>query len=74
MQQLHMVHPDPGSAGQARAPEGFVLRAYREGDEQAWADVINTTDMGGDYDVTKVRQFLTAEKLFDPDEVYGKSG
>ena len=70
MQQLHMVHPEPGSLGPARPPEGFVLRTYREGDEQAWGDIINTTDMGGDYDVTKVRQSLTRQSRFDPEGLF----
>ena len=66
MQQLSMAHLDPASAPAAPPPEGIVLRTFRNGDEQAWADIINTTDMGGDYGIAKVRQTLTHRPRFDP--------
>jgi len=70
VQQLRMVNPDPGSAGQPRAPKGIVLGTYRAGDEQAWADIVNTTDMGSDYDVGKARQSLTTRQRFDPEGLF----
>jgi len=66
VQQLLMVHFDPASAPAAPAPEGVVLRTFRDGDEQAWADIINATDMGADYGIAKVRQTLTRRPRFDP--------
>ncbi len=73
MQQLHMVHPDPASAPQAQVgplPEGVLLRSYRPGDEQAWGEIVNTTDMGRDYDPSKVRQSLTEKPMFDPEGLF----
>ena len=70
MEQLVMVHADPGSVDPPRAPDGLTLRAYREGDEQAWADVVNATDLRDDYDASKVRRFLTARPRFDPEGLF----
>lgn len=65
-----MVHTDPGSAEPPKVPGGALLRTYRAGDEQAWADIINTTDMGGDYDVAKVRSSLTGKPQFRPEGLF----
>lgn len=66
MQQLYMVHPSPGSPGAPRPPEGVALRTYREGDERAWGEIIDATDMAADHDPGKVRQILTGQSRFDP--------
>ena len=70
MQPLMMVHSDPGSVGPLASPEGIVLRTFHDGDEQSWADIVNTTDLGGNYDVTKVREYFASRPRFDPEGVF----
>ena len=65
-----MVHAAPASGGAPVAGEGIVLRTFRPGDEQAWADIINATDLGGDYEVAKVRGQLTGKAKFDPEGLF----
>lgn len=70
MEQLSMVHPAPASAGAPVAGEGIALRTFRNGEEQAWADIINATDLGADYGVAKVRETLTGKSRFDPEGLF----
>jgi len=60
-----MVHTNPASIAPPPVHEGVVLRTYYKGIEQAWAEVVNSTDLGGDYDASKVRRFLTERAQFD---------
>ncbi len=70
MEQLSMVHPAPASVGAPVAGEGIALRTFRSGEEQAWADIINATDLGADYGVAKVRETLTGKSRFDPEGLF----
>ena len=70
MRQLRMVHPDPASVPPPTCPEGIALRTYRPGDERAWADIINATDLAGEYDVAGVRSFLTARAGFEGEGLF----
>jgi RimJ/RimL family protein N-acetyltransferase len=66
MAQLAMVHRNPSSVPPPAAPDGFILRSYREGDDQAWADIVNATDMARPYDVANTKSSLTRTPCFDP--------
>src|SRR5258705_12812449 len=52
-------------------PAGYRLRTYRPGDEAAWAEVMNTGEMGH-WDVARTRVELTAcpYPQFDPDGLF----
>ena len=65
MQQLVMMHPRPDLVVVPAPPEGYLLRSYVEGDEQAWADIINSTDMAT-WDVGRIRRDLTGDARFRP--------
>lgn len=70
MQQLHMVHSDPASVSAPIVPPGIVLRTFTPGDELAWAQVVNLTDLGRDYDASKVRGSLSERPVFDPEGLF----
>jgi len=70
MQQLAMVHPAPESVPAPAPPEGVALRTFAAGDERAWADIINTVDLGGPIDVGGVRRTLTGLPCFDPQGLF----
>lgn len=50
-------------------PEGCAIRAYHEGDEQAWADIMNT-GVGKEWTVEKVREFMILQPQFDPNGLF----
>lgn len=60
-----MIHYDFGSIEAPKAPEHFVLRNFRQGDEQVWADIVNVSDMGA-FDAAGVKDYLTGRDEFDP--------
>jgi mycothiol synthase len=50
-------------------PEGYRLRTYRPGDEAAWAEIMNTGQMG-EWDVTRTNAELTGRPQFDPEGLF----
>ncbi len=65
-----MVHRNPAGVTTAAAPAGICLRTYQPGDERAWADIVNATDMGGAYDVSSTKSSLTQTTRFDPQGLF----
>jgi len=49
-------------------PEGYDLRTYLPGDEQAWADIMNTGI--GEWTAEKCRENLTSKPQFLPDGLF----
>lgn len=69
---LRMMRPSlDGLAEMPALPDGYALRAYQPGDEQAWAAVMNTGDMGvwtGDRAVAELTGVPWPQ--FDPDGLF----
>jgi len=66
--QLRMRRPDLAGLPPVEMPEGYALRAYRPGDEEAWAAIMNTgIRLGsGDWTAELCREKLTGRPQFDP--------
>jgi mycothiol synthase len=50
-------------------PAGYTMRTWRPGDEQAWADIMNT-GIGSDWTAEKVTQHFTSKPQFAPGAVF----
>lgn len=66
MEQLKMTREDLDGLPEISLPEGCSIRIYQPGDEQAWADIMNT-GIGSDWTVEKVREDLLNQPQFDPE-------
>ena len=66
--QLHMVIRDLANLPQIEIPEGYELRTYLPGDEQAWADIMNTGI--GEWTAERCREGLTSQPQFLPDGLF----
>ncbi len=67
-QQLQMLRPHLRDLPPLGIPAGYALRTWQAGDEQAWADIMNTGI--GDWTVDKVQQFFIGRPQFSPDAVF----
>lgn len=63
--QLRMVRADLDGLPEMDLPEGVSMRSYREGDEESWADIVNT-GLGGRHTVQSAREELILRPQFDP--------
>jgi len=59
------TNPDYGTIGQC-----YQVRTYREGDEAAWASIINASFGGDKWNAEKCRQDLTSCPQFDPEGLF----
>jgi mycothiol synthase len=50
-------------------PPGYAIRTYQPGDEQAWAEIMNT-GIGSGWTVERVREKLTGLPQFDPQGLF----
>ena len=66
--QLHMVHRNLGRLPDIKITEGYELRTYQAGDEQVWADIMNTGI--GEWTAEKCRENLTSKPQFLPDGLF----
>lgn len=66
--QLHMVHHKLGGLPDFEVPEGYGLRTYQPGDEQAWAEIMNSGI--GEWTAEKCRENLTSKPQFLPDGLF----
>ena len=66
--QLHMVIRDLANLPEIEIPEGYELRTYLPGDEQAWADIMNTGI--GEWTAEKCRERLITQPQFLPDGLF----
>jgi len=66
--QLQMAR-DLQDLPEIRLPSGYGLRTYREGDEAAWARIMNT-GLGGEWDAARARQALMDQPAFRPDRLF----
>ena len=66
--QLHMVHRNLSCLPDIEIPEGYELETYQPGDEQAWADIMNTGV--GEWTSEKCRENLTSQPQFLADGLF----
>jgi mycothiol synthase len=69
MEQLRMIRPHLRDLPTVALVEGYALRTYQAGDEQAWGDIMNT-GIGSEWTVEKVRQDLTQQPQFLADGLF----
>jgi len=55
---------------EARLPEGYEVRAYRPGDEAAWAAILNATESLGKWDVDRVVRLLQGQRHAVPEGTF----
>ncbi len=69
MSQLQMLRPNLENLREAVLPQGYQIRAYRPGDEAAWAEIINAS-LGSGWDAERCRRDLTSRPQFRPDGLF----
>jgi len=62
--QLRMAMTDFAHLPPVEAPAGYELRTYRQGDEQHWADIMNSTGQMGSWTAEKVERDITGSPRF----------
>jgi mycothiol synthase len=62
-QQLRMRRRNLVGLGEVITPPGYEIRTYREGDEAAWAEIINNS-LGSGWDAGRCRRELTDRPQF----------
>lgn len=67
--QLQMLRDDLENLPPLSLPDGYALRTWLPGDEQAWADIMNT-GIGSDWTAGSVREKLCDRPQFIPDAVF----
>lgn len=65
-QQLRMMRPGLEDLPKISVPDGYALRTYRPGDEEAWCEIMNT-GIGTDWTAEKCRRELTEREEFMAD-------
>ena len=68
--QLRMHMTDFSNLPPVETPAGYLLRTYRLGDEQAWADIMNSTGQMGSWTAEGVRDRITASPRFIPEGMF----
>lgn len=66
--QLQMVRRGFDDLPEIEVPEGYGLRTYLQGDEAAWAEIMNTGV--GEWTVERVRENLTGMPQFRADGLF----
>lgn len=66
--QLHMVRHSLDDLPPIEIPAGYELRTYQPGDEEAWAEIMNTGI--GEWTVQRVKEELTQKPQFLPDGLF----
>lgn len=56
--QLRMLLSPLGEVAPVRLPEGYGVRTFTEGDEQAWIDVLNSTEALGAWDLDRAQRVM----------------
>jgi mycothiol synthase len=67
--QLEMVRPSLDDLPPLAVPPPYVLRTYREGDEAAWAEIMNT-GIGEGWTAERCQEFLIRPPQFRPDGLF----
>lgn len=65
MSQLKMQRPNLDGLGEVVLPSGYQIRSYREGDEAAWAKIVNNS-LGGQWNAKSCHRDLTGCPQFRP--------
>ena len=65
--QLRMTRTHYADLPPLDLPAGYALRCYGDGDEGAWADVVNSVGDLGNYDAARARAFMMSKPQFDPE-------
>jgi len=68
--QLRMRRPDLENLEDIALPPGYQVRTYREGDEAAWANIINASFGGDKWNAERCRHDLTSRPQFDPEGLF----
>ena len=64
-QQLRMSRPNLEGLGEVVLPHGYSIRTYKEGDEEAWVEIVNNS-LSSKWDVERCRRELTGCPQFKP--------
>jgi mycothiol synthase len=64
-----MVRPSLDELPPLAVPSPYVLRTYRDGDEAAWAEIMNT-GIGEGWTAERCREFLIRPPQFRPDGLF----
>lgn len=67
-EQLRMVRRDLDNLPELEMPDGCGIRTYAPGDEEAWAEIMNTRI--GDWTAEKCRKELISQPQFLPDGLF----
>lgn len=67
--QLWMFLPSLDNLPPVRLPQGYEARTFREGDEGAWCEIVNST-MGANYTPERLRENFTGRKEYDPQGMF----
>jgi len=68
-QQLRMRRLNLEGLGEVIPPYGYQIRTYREGDEEAWAEIVNNS-LGSGWDAERCRRELTGRPQFRPEGLF----
>jgi len=67
--QLRMLRENLDNLPELIMPEGYQLRTYKPGDEDAWARIMNS-GIGTDWTPQRCREELTGKPQFDPEGLF----
>lgn len=68
--QLRMVRAHYRNLPPLDLPAGYALRSYQEGDEEGWANVVNSVGDLGNYDPAQAREFMMDKPQFDSEGLH----
>jgi mycothiol synthase len=68
--QLRMSMIDFSNLPPVDTPPPYQLRTYRPGDEQPWADIMNSTGQMGSWTADKVSEHMTTSPRFIPEGMF----
>ena len=60
--QLNLMHRDLSCLPDVRLPDGYCVRRFQPGDEQAWVDVLNSTGSLGQWTLEVARERMSGDK------------
>ena len=69
MSQLQMRRLNLEGLGEVSLPDGYEIRTYREGDDAAWAEIVNRS-LGDGWNAERCRRDLTGCPQFRPDGLF----
>lgn len=67
--QLEMLRDHLDNLPDITVPEGYALRTFEPGDEQAWCDIMEG-NVGENWSIEKFREKMSSDERFSPDGLY----